>query len=79
MRLLMLAQNLWTLAFVLALMKMRLDFFHVGRDRNEPLGTQGQPSNLTMPQPHTHGSLGILSLVLCERTQFLPAVFVVNY
>lgn len=51
------AQNFWTLAFVLTLMKMRLDFFHDRMDRDETLGTQEQPPNLTVPQcPHTWAS-----------------------
>lgn len=35
------AQNVWTLAFVLALKKKRLGFFHGGRVGNGTLGTQG--------------------------------------
>lgn len=51
MRLLMLAQNLWTLAIVLALMKMRLDFFYERTDRNEPLVPRGSPLILPCHKP----------------------------
>lgn len=38
-------QKLWTLAFALALMKTRLDFFHGRMEGDGTLGTQeGQPS-----------------------------------
>ena len=51
-------QKLWTLAFVLALPKTLLDFFHSGMDRG---GIQGQPfmliNHLTMPQSPGCGSL----------------------
>lgn len=66
------AQNLWTLVFVLALRKIKLDFFHGGTDRNETLGTQGQPSNLTTPQPPMRGILRMPSWRSRERTRFPP-------
>lgn len=51
-------------------MKTRLDFFRGRMDREEALGPQGQPSNLTMPRTPTHGSLEMLLLRSCERTPF---------
>ena len=53
-------QELWKLAFVLALLKTRLDFFHGGTHGNGTLETQGQIStwiNLATPQSTLRGSL----------------------
>lgn len=37
------AQNLWSLVFVLGLMKTRQNFSHSGTDGDETLGTWGKP------------------------------------
>lgn len=75
----LIAQNFWTLAFVLGLIKTWLDFFHNGTVRYETLGTWAQPFvstpiNLTTkPHPPTCESPEIPFLGLCERTSFPPA------
>lgn len=63
------AQNLWTLAFLLGLTKTRMD-------KNETPGTWGKPSISipihlpATPQPPKHEFSEMLSLGLCERTPF---------
>ena len=50
-------QELWTVAFVLALLRTQLDFFHGGTGRDGTPETQGQPSSqinhFATPQPPT--------------------------
>lgn len=59
-------QTLWTLAFVLALVKTKLDLFHGGTERDGELITRGHPSvstqiNLITPQPPMHGPVKCFS------------------
>lgn len=59
-------QQLWTLAFALALLRALLDFFHGEMDRNVALESQeGNPLNYISSINHTsllHGSQEILFL-----------------
>lgn len=48
------AQNLWTLAFVLTLKKKRLDLFHGRRVGNGTLGTQGHSSDFASGATNYH-------------------------
>ena len=70
------AQNFWTLALLLDLMKTGLDFFHSRMDRDETPGRWGQcfisiAINLTTtPHLPVRGSLEMLFLWLCGRTSF---------
>ena len=52
--------KLWTLTFVLALLKTGLDLFYGRMDRDGTLETQGQPSTrltLATPRPPVRGSV----------------------
>ena len=65
-------QKLWTLAFVLALLRTRLDFFHGGTDGED---TQGKPFTLmkyiaTLPQSSVSGSLELFPCDPVEELNF---------